>query len=78
MKFINFQNDIEYNAIFTQCEYRAYWMKKYLSPHIQEVKLMFVPFSSSYFVEKGSSAIVNLLTKQNICCNWICNKIGDN
>ena len=66
-EFIDLQNDIECNAIFTQCEYNAFWMKKEVSeryPHIyQTVKLMFVAFPSSYLVEKGFSTVVNLLTK---------------
>ena len=67
-EFIDLQNDIECNAIFTQCGYNAFWMKKEVSeryPHIyQTVKLMFVAFPSSYLVEKGFSTVVNLLTKQ--------------
>ncbi|KAI6655714.1 Protein ZBED8 [Oopsacas minuta] len=68
-EFIDLQNDIECNAIYTQCGYSAFWMKKKVSeryPHIfQTVKLMSVAFPSSYLVEKGFSTVVNLLTKQS-------------
>ena len=67
-EFIDLQNDIECNTIFTQCGYSAFWITKEVSeryPHIyQTVKLMFVAFPSSYLVEKGFSTVVNLLTKQ--------------
>ena len=67
-EFIDLQNDIECNAIFTQCGYSEFWMKNEVSErylHIyQAVKFMFVPFPSSYLVEKGFSAVISLLTKQ--------------
>ncbi|KAI6648347.1 SCAN domain-containing protein 3-like [Oopsacas minuta] len=71
-EFTDLQNDIEYNAIFAQCGYSAFWMKKEVSeryPHIfQTVKLMFVAFPSSYLVEKGFSTVVNL--PQNKEIDW--------
>ena len=59
---------IECNAIFTQCEYSAFWMKKEVSecyPHIyQTVKLMFVAFPSSYLVEREFSTVIHLKYQQ--------------
>ena len=69
-EFIDLQNNIECNAIFTQCGYSAFWIKMEVSeryPHIyQTVKLMFVAFPSSYLAD----SVQYLICSQNNEIDW--------
>ena len=53
------QNGTECNALFTQCGYSAFWMKKEASeryPHIYQIaKLMFVAFPLSYLLKYSAT-----------------------
>jgi hypothetical protein len=65
-QLIDLQNDIEAQIQFQQTGYEAFWAKEQSKyPQLwQEVKLLLIAFPSSYMVERGFSAVLNLLTKQ--------------
>ena len=65
-EIIDLQNDVEAQIHFNQLGYAAFWPKMQNNfPKLwQELKLLLLAFPSSYLVEKGFSAVLQILTKQ--------------
>ncbi|XP_066965478.1 protein FAM200C-like [Macrobrachium rosenbergii] len=66
-ELISIQNDIELRPKFKK-SYQDFWLQKKISDCYQvlwnKVKMYFIAFPTSYLVERGSSAVALLLSKQ--------------
>lgn len=67
-ELIELQNDDIAHALYNKGGYIQIWQRKEMStlyPHLwQKMRLLILPFPTSYLVECGFSAATNLLTKQ--------------
>ena len=64
---ISLQNDVELKPRFKK-SYQDFWLQKKISEHYpalwKTVKMLVIAFPTSYLVERGFSAVAQLVSKQ--------------
>ena len=65
--FSDVQTDIELKVNFTKERYEIFWTQQKLRQKypiiLEEFRLLFIAFPSSYVVEKALSSVINILSK---------------